>query len=419
MNKWSPPEVLRGLDGPASREGFPAVTAKKLAALTLLVFAAITVRTLFFDYRSGDYNAFLLRWYEFIEQNGGWRALRQEFSNYNAPYLYLLVVLSYLPVPPLIGIKLISVVFDFVLAYFAYRLVDLRYPGRWWPLPAGAVVVFLPTVVLNSSMWAQADSIYSAFALGGLYFALRHRPYLACAFFGLALAFKLQAIFLFPVLLLLVLAKRVPWRALLLVPAVYLVLDVPALLIGADPVALLTIYATQTETYGQLTLNAPNAYQFLTGVTDTDVLKAVGVALTGALLLGGIVALLARATELTTTRILLLATVSALLVPYFLPAMHERYFYLADVLTVVAAFHLPRLLWPLPILTQFASLFSYLPYLAADGGFGGTAPAIVDFRVLAMVMLGALVLAVWVTVEKLVEPGPSLPEWTRSSPISR
>ncbi|MDI5975166.1 hypothetical protein [Amycolatopsis magusensis] len=373
--------------------------AKKIGALVLLVLAAVTVRTLFFDHRSGDYNAFLLRWYEFIEQNGGWRALRYEFANYNAPYLYLLVALSYLPVPPLIGIKAISVVFDFVLAYFAYRIVDLRYPGRWWPVAAGAVVVFLPTVVLNSSMWAQADSSYSAFALGGLYFALRHRPYLSCAFFGLALAFKLQAIFLFPVLLVLVLGKRVPWRALLLVPGVYLVLDVPALLIGADPVPLLTIYATQTETYGQLTLNAPNAYQFLTGASGTAVLKAVGVALTGLLVLGGIIAVLARATELTTTRIVLLATISSLLVPFLLPAMHERYFFLADVLTVVAAFCLPRVLWPLPILTQFASLFSYLPYLTP-----GSALATVDFRVLAMVMLAALVLAVWVTVEQLRTP---------------
>jgi hypothetical protein len=48
--------------------------------------------------------------------------------------------------------------------------------------------------------------------------------------------------------------------------------------------------------------------------------------------------------------------------------MHERYFYLADVLTVLSAFYLPRKLWALPILEQFASLLSYLPFLLMTGG---------------------------------------------------
>jgi hypothetical protein len=62
------------------------------------------------------------------------------------------------------------------------------------------------------------------------------------------------------------------------------------------------------------------------------------------------------------------------LVPYLLPAMHERYFYLADTLTVLSAFYLPRRLWYLPIIEQFASLFSYLPFLLMSGGIAGRQP---------------------------------------------
>lgn len=78
-----------------------------------------------------------------------------------------------------------------------------------------------------------------------------------------------------------------------------------------------------------------------------------------------------RRPELTPTRIVLLATTSVILVPYLLPGMHERYFCLADVLSVIAAFHLPRRLWYVPILVQISSFGSYLQYLSTQGDMGG------------------------------------------------
>jgi Gpi18-like mannosyltransferase len=380
----------------------------RAVVIAAVVCCALLVRLTFVSFRSGDYDAFVSQWYEFIAQHGGFAALKYDFANYNVPYLYLLAVLTYTPVPMLYAIKLISVVFDLVLAFFAYRIVALRRPGTWWPVLAGSIVLFLPTVVMNSSVWAQADSIYSAFGLGAVYFVLRRRPWLACLFFGLAFSFKLQVIFLFPVLLLLVLRKWIPWRALLLVPGVYLLLDVPALILGASPHELLTVYLTETGTYDELTLNAPNVYQFLGDVGHTAMIRALGIELTGLLILALIVPVVVKRIELTPTRIVLASAVSSIIVPFFLPAMHERYFYLADALTVVAAFYLPRQLWALPVLEQFASAFAYAPFLLASGGngrggggFGGGGPAtdtLVSFPVLSTAMLAALVLAVRVTV---------------------
>ncbi|HEX5405838.1 MAG TPA: hypothetical protein VFX16_26480 [Pseudonocardiaceae bacterium] len=123
--------------------------------------------------------------------------------------------------------------FDPLLAFFTCRIVALRRPGTWRPMVAAAVALFLPTVVMNSSLWGQADAVYSAFGIGGAYFLPRRRPWLACRFFGIAFSVKLQVIFLFPVLLSLVLRRRVPWPGLLPIPGVYLLLDVPALLAGA------------------------------------------------------------------------------------------------------------------------------------------------------------------------------------------
>jgi Gpi18-like mannosyltransferase len=354
------------------------------AGIVLLVLA---VRLVLFEFQSMDYRAFVAQWYAFIDANGGFAALRYEFANYNMPYLYLLAILTYLPVPVLAGVKVISVLGDLLLAFYAYKLVALRYPNRWVPFLAAAVVSLLPTVVVNSAMWAQCDSIYAAFALGGVYYVVRSRPWLACVLFGVALAFKVQAVFLLPVLLVLVLLRKMPWTALLVVPGTVLLLDGPALLAGADPGYLLSIYTQQVEEYSQLTLNAPNVYQFLSvSGGGVELIRNAGVLFTGALVLVVVLLTVISRVPLTVSRVVLLSTVLVILVPFFLPAMHERYFYLADALSVVAAFYLPRRLWYLPILVQFASFLSYAPFL-----FGTRA---VDLKLLALAMLVALVLVV-------------------------
>jgi Gpi18-like mannosyltransferase len=59
---------------------------------------------------------------------------------------------------------------------------------------------------------------------------------------------------------------------------------------------------------------------------------------------------------------ILAALVSVALVPFILPRMHERYFYLQDLTTLIAAFFMPEL-WFLPILSQVISVIAYGPFL--------------------------------------------------------
>ncbi|MGP3961853.1 glycosyltransferase 87 family protein [Nonomuraea sp. 3N208] len=337
---------------------------------------AVMVRVAMFDHESFDYKFFVKSWYDFISTHGGFGALKHRFADYNVPYLYLIALLTYLPIPPLAGIKIISVAFDLVLAYFTYRIVALRHIGRWLPPLAALIVLFLPTVATNSGMWGQADSIYAAFGLGGVYFLLRRRPWPAGLFFGLSLAFKLQAIFLFPLLLVLVLKKWMPWRALLAVPGVVLLLDVPALLAGAPLGQLLSVYAQQASSYSALSLNAPSIYQFLPAGADAALIRPIGVAVTGLVIVGLCLGVLLSRVQLTTAKIVLMGATSAVLMPFLLPTMHERYFYLAEVLAVIAAFSLPRRLWYVPVLVQVASFCAYLPVLfpAADSGPPGGPP---------------------------------------------
>ncbi|MFI8082768.1 glycosyltransferase 87 family protein [Kitasatospora sp. NPDC086009] len=362
------------------RDGVDPIVLALAAAAAVL--AALTVRILLLDSESSDYYYFLGPWYRYIAENGGFNALSHaDFSDYNVPYLYLMAALTYLPVTALAGIKWVSILFDLALASYVFRIVELRWPQRpWRALGAAVVVLFLPTVVTNSGWWGQADAIFTTFLVGGVYHLLRDRPTWACAFFGIALAFKLQAVFLFPALLVLVLANRIPWRSLFAAVAAYVALDIPAFLLGADPWQLLTVYTRQPDTYKDLTLYAPSVYQFVSVPQDAqDTARGIGVVVAGVVVLA-LVGLAVRALRqagaaaagqagrrvLTDTRILLLATASAIAVPFLLPSMHERYFYIADVLSVIVAFQLPRQLWYLPVLVQLSSFGSYLKFINRD-----------------------------------------------------
>ena len=397
-------------EAPRSRTGpwHPVVTG---AVVVGVVVAAAAVRFLFIDQVSGDYSAFVSPWYDYLDANGGFAAVGADISNYNPPYLYMLAAATYLPLSKIVAIKLISMIFDVLLAAFAALIVRQRFSRPVLPLLCFAVVLFAPTVVVNSAAWGQCDSIYAAFCLGSLYFLLRNKPWWAAILFGVALSFKLQAIFFLPVLFIVAVVNRQRLLALLAVPAAFAVMLLPAILAGRDLSSLLMIYPNQVITggtatggagfsgpgggsfagqparggagvpsglaagggrgFGQsrgagttLTQNAPTFYQWLGSGAGT-IWKYLGLAASA--LVVAVVALTAwlRRRRLTTAEIVVLATTVVLAVPFFLPEMHERYFYLADVLTIVMAFYVRRY-WPVAVVVSACSLLSYAPFLWHD-----------------------------------------------------
>ena len=303
-------------------------------------------------------------WAHRLVAAGGWHGLSERIGNYNAPYLYLLLLAAYLPGPLIITMKLVWTVFDVVLAFFTYKLVGLARPGRRIPIVAALITVFLPTVILNAAYIGQVDDMWGSLSVGALYFLLRRRYWWALSLCGAAVALKPQAIFFFPVVGLLVLAGRVPWRTVLAVPAVYLALDVPALRAGRNPRELLTIYSPhrQESVINQLTYAAPSVYNFIPATPDRiGAIKLLGEISLAAVILGVYYVLLVRRVDLTDDRIVGVSVFFAILVPFLLPGMHERYFFLADVLSVALVFFRPRL-WYVPLLVESASFLCYLPF---------------------------------------------------------
>ena len=355
-----------GADDEGARDGGAAdgkpMTGRlgRAAILVAGVAAALAVRWPLLPHETWDTVASLGPWYEFIAANGYFAALQHEFSTYSPAYHYLqaLTALAAPGLSPLLGVKALSIAFDFVLAFFVAQCVGLRFPhsnGR--RLAAFLATLFLPTVVLNAAFWGQADSIHTAFLAACLYFLLAGRQGWAFAAFGLAFSVKLQAVFLAPLFLWLLARKAVEWRHFFWGPLVWFLSLLPAWFVGRPLGELLTVYLGQATQYGALTRNAQNLYQW----APESFFPAwpLFAALAAAVLAAIAVPLHRSRLRITPERIVFLSTFSLLLAPYLLPKMHDRYFFPAEVVSLVLAFYAPRF-WYAPALLVSASSLHYL-----------------------------------------------------------
>lgn len=378
-----------------------------LLIMLLLIGAAMLVRAFCMDYASGDYTIFLSRWYGFFHVSNGFEAFSYSVGNYNVPYLYFIAFISYFDVPDLYLYKLFSILWDVVLAWGCMRLTRSLTRERQWsdaPLIAFGAVLFLPTVVLNGALWAQCDVIYGALAIHAASLLLEGKNKTSVALMAVAFSFKLQAIFVLPLWGVLWLAKKVKFRELWVFPLVYFLTIVPALLMGKPLKDILAIYLDQASSVSYLVLNAPTAYQFLPrdlqrGLAEGEIngggLASMLGILAAALLVLALLALGWRLRDrLDRGTAMAVAVLLCIGVPFFLPHMHERYFFLADVFTLCWAC-VDRRHVPLAVLVEGASLASYIVYFRQKYNFVLTLGSMqFGMPLETLVMLTALVLAV-------------------------
>ena len=335
----------------------PIVIAVMLTAL------ALVLRALVFGYETLDYQNFLTRWVDFFRQNGGWRALSEPVGNYNIPYLYFMALFSYSSVKDLYLIKLLSTVFDVLLAYSAMRLVSRWQKSAGLRLGCFFTVLLWPTVFLNSAVWGQCDSIYVALALLGIDLALDERPVLAMTCMALSFGFKLQAVFILPVCAVLWMQGKFRWYHFLVFPAVYVLLVLPAVIIGRPFMDTVLLYFGQTGSIGTgLNYNSPSVFALIRNVADTDAASKAGIVGAFAYMLAVLGVCFIGHRRLNDQAVFAAAVLLAVGIPFLLPHMHDRYFYAADILTLALAFAFP-VYSPAALLTEFASLLGYHAYL--------------------------------------------------------
>ncbi len=338
---------------------------------------AMLARVSFLDHVSSDYELYLSDWIAQLGANSFSACMQQDIGEYNVLYQYLLFLMARLPVPPLYAVKALSFAGDALLAGAAVSLAG-RERGRY----ALCAVLLLPTCVLNSGMFAQCDSLYAACALWGLALALRGHGAGSAACFALSLCFKLQAVFVLPVVVVLWAGRKLRVGDALVFLLTLVVVALPALLGGKSVMQIAAIYTGQTGLYTGLTYNAPTLFGLMnTAGLDVYAYGNFGIALAMGALLALLLHALPRAEAMDAEQAMRTALLMVLLVVFFLPRMHERYFFLADVLAVTLAARSRRAV-PAAGLIALASLSTYW-----DLGL--------PLRAASLMMLAAAGLTVW------------------------
>jgi Gpi18-like mannosyltransferase len=363
----------------------------------VLLLASAAVRLLTYNTITSDYTYFIAKWINELATHTWLTAFKTPFADYSPLYIYFLKILTFIPVYTLYSEKTLSFLFDLVIAYCTYLI--LRDAGARPYTNSqlfffAAVMLAIPTMIANTSLWGQSDSVYAAGVIACLYFILRDKPLGAAFAFGFAISIKLQAIFFLPILVGFYLRRGLHELGyLLLIPALYILSIIPAWLGGGSFKTLLFTYFNQSTEYTDLSVSAQSIFAFFTYLPLTpsvrDVLFWGGVTIAGLSAIG-IAFLVSRIPPERTAvyKIIFLSLLCVLVIPYFLPRMHERYFYLADMLSVIYAFYRPQH-WYLPFVIVLSSLFSYTPFLS--GQIQWMKPYYVDLRVSAVVLLLTIV----------------------------
>ncbi len=342
-------------------------TSKPKLNLELLglvaLFALGILARLFTGKITGDMSNFYFIWYQNILDNGIATSFREHLIGYAPAFWYLFASTTLLDpiLPRVTAIKLLPILFDVISTYFVYRIVRIKYPTGNKPYWEAGLFFVLPTIFINSAHWGQMDALYTTFLIISLYFFLKEKPMLGMLAYALSFSIKFQAIFFIPFLVILFLKKKIPWWQFLFVPAVYVITCIPAVLLGSSWLDVLTIYLRQSTLFSQLTVNAPNLYIFVPWEVAEPALR-IGFIVAICSLAAWIIFTALDKREITSERMVLLALISVSLTPFVLPRMHERYFYPADALALIAAFFNPEL-WIVPFAFQLSSGLASAVYL--------------------------------------------------------
>lgn len=358
-----------------------------IAFILCLFIFAFFVRLKLMPIESADYFGFLKEWMQTIRENGGYRSLSMEISNYTSPYMYIMTILSYFDVNDLYALKMVSVFFDYVAALAVFLILYHMTKNVRKSILGMGILLLSPTVVIDGAYWCQCDIIYTSFLLYSFYFFLKDNSKKSAVFFGLSFMFKLQSLFLLPFFIIMWLKRRtIKLRHYLAVPVIYLVSILPAWMIGRDFKELIMVYFNQSGYYPWGTLNYPNVYALL-GEAMPDMRHAAEVSGAGmfmTIIMLGCIAyyFYTKEIRLTDEMLVTLAMFTVAIIVYSLPHMHDRYGFLIDLFAVIYGVYNVR---KLPVTCGFMliSVLTFMPYLIAVD--------IMPLQYMAMGLLGLIV----------------------------
>lgn len=338
----------------------------------LITLFAILIRLSVFGYnKTDDYITFLHPWYEQIKKYGGLSALKYQVGNYSITYQFLIALFSYLPGKDIFWYKVLSAFFDFVLAISAGILCQQISEKNSMKsfMFAYASILFLPTVIFNSSLWAQCDSIYISFILISIINLLDGHYKSSFAVLGIALAFKLQTVFIFPFFILVyAIKKKFSFVNFLITGITFYFFCIPGFIYGRSFLDPIKIYMNQSDSMPNINVGYPN-FSGLFGVLSIKQeqlweLHHFLLFFTLAVLCTGLMIVFEYEKNFNNLEMLNLALWTNWTCVMFLPNMHDRYGFLVDLLLVIITIATKsKLMTILATISLINSLIVYCDYI--------------------------------------------------------
>lgn len=338
-------------------------------AFGAIFFCGIIIRGVLRNYVSPDAQIFLLPWYEEIKNNGGLKGLGTQVGNYNLLYQFFIAIFTYLPINSLYSYKIFSCIFDIAVALLgAVWVRNICKADILKTFFAFSLIFLSPIVILNSSLWAQCDSIYSFFCMLTLYLLFQKKYWRAMFFYGAAFSFKLQAIFILPFILLFYIKDK-DFSIKYFTGSIITVigLSLPGLMSGRNVLDILKVYTGQVTTNPDVIFyNYPGFCNlFVNGDSlADDRIYIKNICLIMAICVVGIICVFViqkkiKFDEYSFLYIAFLLTFATVL---FLPAMHERYGYIYEVLSILILIYDTKTIF-LSTILHTCTIITYCNYL--------------------------------------------------------
>ena len=355
-----------------------------LAALTLI---GLGIRVILRVVITDDWLMYWDPWISDLKEMG-FSYLATDRYDYTPTFVYILWAISRLPINPMTAYKGLHCVLDFVAAGILGKMIWKVTGSKRKGILSYGLFLIVPTIWANSALWAQCDIIFMTFLLLCFYYLFEDRPCKAIFFYGMAFVFKLQSLFIFPFLVILWVNKKVDLKHFLWIPALYFLSIVPAWIAGRPLMDLINIYMAQgAQDVWSLSIKWPNIYQIIGNQFFLLEYASAGTWLILGILMVILYAMAQKRYRITNEFIVQIALFFAILTPWFLPHMHERYGCVADILAIIyAMMNTKKFYFPLvQILVSFNSYMAYLSHLGSD-------EPTIYYGVWAIAELGLLVL---------------------------
>lgn len=351
-------------------ENFFLITAIIITILSLAVRFSVALHP------TRDLTAFVFEWMKDIKEVGFVNFYKVD-SDYSPLFLFIVGLYTFLPQGELITVNNLSFyqnwpyyvkgtyfIVEILIAIGIYLVIKTITKDKKSAWLGYIIYLCLPVQFFNSAIWGNADSLYFLCFIYVLYFILIEKDWLAYFFIGVCFGIKLQAVFLLPFVVYLIISGKLKFYNVYAILVGLIATFIPAYLCGASILEPFTFFAKQIGGYSKLTLGCANIWHLINFKSGALQTVQVGATLFGLLLIGLFTAIIfARKIKLDKDAILLVAVFLISICPMFLPHMHERYFYALDVLIMVYCL-VTKKQYFLIVLMQLSSGIAYHNYLA-------------------------------------------------------